>query len=269
MPADMPVADPEFFYRELQVPRTIDSKTIGQFFATQGRRLYALEHVDKIKTHSGEVHDFDDIAQELEAFSPMTGEEEQLLEGLQREIGERTSGGLVGVQAAGGDLTDLIDRAEQYVKGHPASSSTSAGSGGPSDIFDTLFMTEVQKQKSERDEKYKMLLAQAKDPETIVMIIAEKYTDLYGEKLSKLMPAYRDQLDKLDQMTARMSLEGASSAQIAAANTEVAKATSFMGMTTFAIQSVKQKIDQVQNISQSVLGSIHESAKQVIANFRG
>ncbi|MBI4197147.1 MAG: hypothetical protein HY539_04930, partial [Deltaproteobacteria bacterium] len=99
--------------------------------------------------------------------------------------------------------------------------------------------------------------------------IAEKYTDLYGEKLSKLMPAYRDQLDKLDQMTARMSLEGASSAQIAAANTEVAKATSFMGMTTFAIQSVKQKIDQVQNISQSVLGSIHESAKQVIANFRG
>ena len=103
----------------------------------------------------------------------------------------------------------------------------------------------------------------------IMLIIAYRYTDAYGSKFGKVMEAYKGQLDQLDRLGAKMALAGASTGEIAKANAELAKNTNYISMATFAIQNIKQKIDQVQNSAQSVLSNIHEQEKQVISNVRG
>ena len=262
-PVELPIASPEF-YRELQVPKTIiqDAKLLSQFFKTQATRLYALEHTEKLKTGSAEIHEFEEIAGELEAVTPLTPEEEQLAERLYRKIGE---GERVGVQS---EMQDLIDRADEYVRANPVRSDAGTGEGMV-DIFDQVFVTELNEQKEERNRRYQELLAAAKDPETIMLIIAYRYTDAYGSKFGKVMEAYKGQLDQLDRLGAKMALAGASTGEIAKANAELAKNTNYISMATFAIQNIKQKIDQVQNSAQSVLSNIHEQEKQVISNVRG
>lgn len=264
-PAEVPIATPEF-YRDLQVPKTIlqDTKLIGQFFKTQGARLYSLEHTEKLKTDSSEIHDFETIAAELESFTPLAPEDDQLLSHLHQEVSVQLR---LGTQSA--DVRDLIDRAGEYVRAHPTTSDTASGDGDSLDIFDQIFVNEISQGREERDRKYQELLAAAKDPETVMLLIAYRYTDFYGAKFGRVMEAYKTKIDELDRIGAKMALANAPTGDIAKANAELAKNTSYLGMATFAIQSIKSKIDQVQNSAHSVLGSLNEQYRQIISNVRG
>ncbi|MBI2083096.1 MAG: hypothetical protein HYT76_05960 [Deltaproteobacteria bacterium] len=272
---DLPIASPEF-YRDLQVPKTVlqDLRLLSQFFSSQGAKLHSLEYTEKIKSLSGEIPEFDEIREEIESLQPVELQEEQALGSLYEEIQRALNKGGkgIGIQSAG-DLNNLIERAQDYVSNRGATPGADVPVGDL-DIFDQVFMTEINEQKGKRDEEYQKILTIASvDPETAVLAavftMAYRTTDYYGEKLKKAMEVYRNQIDQLDQSTARMDLTGASTAEIAKANAELSKNTSYMGIASFGIQSLKQKLDQVDNMTQSILGSLQETQKQIIANFRG
>ncbi|MBI2980816.1 MAG: hypothetical protein HYY44_00660 [Deltaproteobacteria bacterium] len=268
---DLPIVSPEF-YRDLQVPRPVlqDLRLLSQFFSSQGARLRSLEQPEVIKASSAAIPDFEEIEGALENFQPVEIPEGQALDSLYAEVrrvlGPEGKG--LGIQAAGGDLSDLLQRAERYVSEHGIPPGESAAPGD-FDLLDQVFMTEVNNQKEERDEKYLKMIVAAADPESLVLLIAFKHSDYYGQKLGKAVEVYRGQINTMDQSTARLDLAGASTAEIAKANAELSKNTSYMGIASFAIQSIKQKMDQLDNTTQSILGSLQETKKQIIANFRG
>jgi len=264
---DLPISSPEF-YRDLQVPKPVlqDLRLLAQFFSTQGARLHSMETTEKIKSLSAEIHEFEEIEQELASFGALAPDEEQFLDQFYEET---RSSLLVGAQS--GDLEELIRKAKEYVASQPmpsdSSSSSSEMPGG--DILDQVFMGEVSRQKEERETRYLELLAAAKDPETAILAIAYRYSDLYGQKLQKAVEVYRDRIDNLDRSIAKMELSGASTAEIARANAELSRNSSFLGMATFAIQSIKQRMDRIDNMSQSLLSNLQETQKQIIGNVRG
>lgn len=263
-PTDLPTADPERL-REMQVPGLVigNRQLLAQFFATQSTRLTRLEQAEKLKSLSAEIPSFEEAGEGIESFAPLRPEEEGLMDEIHRDLGGAVSKGVF-LQTA--SAADLVGRAEQYVRDHPLPAD--AG-GGNADIFDQVFMNEVRERRAAIDERYVEIIKSAKDAQTIVLALAHAATDYFGRRLSRALEAYRAQMDSHDQTVAKLTLEGASTAEIARANADLAKNTSYSGMVSFAIQSIKQKLDQFDNLSQSLLGSIHETEKQIIANMRG
>lgn len=245
------------------LPKTvIEQGHFVKFFRDQGARLEFLQYKETVKMESAEIHDWDEIRSQIESFSsPITVQESAALDHLYQHLSQddlKVVGIQTGEGAAGHEVSDTLHRAQEYVNQYLAAHPEAKLEGGSMpDVWDQLFGVEVREEKKKRDDELMRLLSVARDPETAMLIIAQWYTDFYGQKLAKAMEIYKTEAESQSVRVQGLA-PNATTTQMLQANATLSQTQGFLGMTTQVIQSLRTNIDQIQNVAHSVIGTINE-----------
>lgn len=262
------ISSPEFL-KELQVPQEViqevirDRRVVAQFFSTQSARLNHLQFKegDSLKAESGALPEFEMIADEMEQYVPSV-EDQEILEETFQSVRQSLQ-----LQSEEPDQVDrVIRQAEEIVGQNPSpggSGSHGSSSDDPIDVLDQIFLQQTSERRREDDEMFRKLFLAAKDPETCVLLIAQKTTYEWSLKQRKLLEGMRDNISRGDVVRAEL---GGSTHDVAKANAELAKNTNIASLISFQFQQCTGHISRIENMAKGVLDSIHQQEITIARN---
>lgn len=263
------ISSPEFL-KELQVPQEViqevirDRRVIAQFFSTQSARLNHLQFKegDSLKAESGALPEFEMVADEMEQYVPSV-EDQEILEETFQSVRQSLQ-----LQSEEPDQVDrVIRQAEEIVGQNPSpggSGSRGSSSDDPIDVLDQIFLQQTNERRREDDEMFRKLFLAAKDPESCVLLIAQKTTYEWSLKQRKLLEGMRDNISNGDVVRAELS--GGSTVDIAKANAGLAKNTQITSLISFQFQQCTAHISRIENMAKGVLDSIHQQELTLARN---
>jgi hypothetical protein len=247
----------------LKIPDSVALRpeNVTPFLANQFVRLNEITARPEIKSLEAAVPEYihDDRAPVLSAMSQG---EQQAFQSFREDVKST----LLQSQSGDADLDHLSEEIRGYIDEAASNNPdvfAQSGSDGSYDVMDQYFTGEMLKENEETKKKYQQLIAAARDPETVILLMADKQLRGIQATMGKLVTGYKAKMDDMDKLQAQLDLKGSSASGLSQADMMRGNMDSarLMGDTNQIFQLIQKTMSDYERIMVSSKSLIESSGK--------